>query len=619
MKTVSMSFMLLVVVSLNAIAQGTLHRELTEGAKARLDIGGGKVYDVKYSPDGTRLVAASTNGLWLYDSAASDPVALKSDGNRFRAFAVAFSPDGRTLAATASDSFGVWDAATGELKHSHHVRKLLSLYFIRLFAFSPDVRTLAVATDGVLRLWDTETGELTHTLGGERFGYIRSLAFSPDGRTVASGHSAHGALESIADATIHLWDAATGELKDTLSEIFNLPTNMAYSPDGRTLAIGHMHTAPEFDAWGWVTLWNAATGTLRHRLGGLTPDVRHIGSIRSLTFSPDDRTLAIVRWPASNSGDKLGTVRLWDTETGEPTPTLEGHTDDVNSVTFSPDGYTLASGSSDHTVRLWNAATRENILTLEGHTDDVNSVVFSPDGGTLASGSSDGTLLLWEIISPPAPLEDGHPPFVEPLGVKPDVNRDGGVDVQDLVVVAARLGITAENLADVNGDGKVNTLDLVLVAGMADDSTDSLPMFSNGEMMLHTTQVREWLEEARRLDLADPAIPRGIEYLENLLEALIPERTALLPNFPNPFNPETWIPYQLARNSHVRISIYSSKGILVRHLDLGLQPQGFYTDKHYAAYWDGRNDGGELLASGVYVYVFRAGSFRASRRMAIVR
>ena len=92
-----------------------------------------------------------------------------------------------------------------------------------------------------------------------------------------------------------------------------------------------------------------------------------------------------------------------------------------------------------------------------------------------------------------------------------------------------------------------------------------------------------------------------------------------MPNYPNPFNPETWIPYQLARESDVRISIYSSKGILVRQLDVGLQAEGFYTDKHYAAYWDGRNDTGEFLASGVYVYVFRAGSFRASRRMAIVR
>ena len=223
-------------------------------------------------------------------------------------------------------------------------------------------------------------------------------------------------------------------------------------------------------------------------------------------------------------------------------------------------------------------------------------------------------MLLWEIN----PVVE-NAQVVEPPQVKPDVNGDGGVDAQDLVLVAARLGISAENRADVNADGTVDTLDLVLVAGMADDLTDALPMFSNGAIMLRTTEVKEWLEEARRLALADVTLLRGIEYLENLLQALTPERSALLPNFPNPFNPETWIPYQLARDSVVRISIYNVKGNLVRKLDLGLQPEGYYTDKHYAAYWDGRNEGGELLASGLYVYVFRAGSYRASHRMAIVR
>ena len=108
---------------------------------------------------------------------------------------------------------------------------------------------------------------------------------------------------------------------------------------------------------------------------------------------------------------------------------------------------------------------------------------------------------------------------------------------------------------------------------------------------------------------------RGIQYLQILLDALTPERTALLPNYPNPFNPETWIPYHLARDSVFRISIYDVKGVLVRQLDLGLQPGGYYTDKHHAAYWDGRNDSGELLASGVYVYKLRAGSYRGARRI----
>ena len=89
------------------------------------------------------------------------------------------------------------------------------------------------------------------------------------------------------------------------------------------------------------------------------------------------------------------------------------------------------------------------------------------------------------------------------------MNGDGVVDVQDLVLVAGRLGISAENRADVNGDGTVNILDLVLVAGMANDLTDALPMFSNGEMMLHTTQVREWLEEAASARPSGTVDPKG--------------------------------------------------------------------------------------------------------------
>ena len=496
MKTALTLLTLLAVVSCNAAAQGPGQGELPDGVKTRLDIGGGSIYNVKYSPDGTRLAAVSSSGIWIYDSAAGDVVDLMRDGNSITAHIVAYRPDGRTLVTATDDIICVWDTVTGELKHSHDLHGNVGLRSSRHCAFSPDVRTLAVAVDDVVRLWGTETGELTHTLHRERIGGIMSLAFSPDGRTLASGHRAHGVWESIADAAIHLWDAAKGELKDTLSEAFSLPTNIAYSPDGRTLAIGHMHTAPGYDPWGWVTLWDTGTGTLKRKLGGLTPDVMHKGSIRRLTFSPDGGMLAIERWPARDNADKWDTARIWDTETGEPMPTLEGHTSKVNSIVFSPDGYTLASGSSDHTVRLWHAETGENIHRLEGHTGDVTGVAFSPDGRTLASGSSDGTVLLWELFPSPDPVEDKQPQVPEPPQVKSDVNGDGSVDLRDLVMAAGRLGITGKNLADVNGDGIVNTLDLVLVAGTANDLTDALPMFSNGEMMLRTTQVREWLEES---------------------------------------------------------------------------------------------------------------------------
>ena len=133
---------------------------------------------------------------------------------------------------------------------------------------------------------------------------------------------------------------------------------------------------------------------------------------------------------------------------------LEGHTRSVKSVSFSPEGQTLASGSTDETVRLWDVVTGVEIRVLEGHAAGVNSVSFSPEGSVLASGSEDGTVLLWELTPPD-----------EPPQRPADVNGDGIVNIQDLVQVAGALGEAGQNAADVNGDGVVNIQDLVQVAG----------------------------------------------------------------------------------------------------------------------------------------------------------
>ena len=134
---------------------------------------------------------------------------------------------------------------------------------------------------------------------------------------------------------------------------------------------------------------------------------------------------------------------------------------------------------------------------------------------------------------------------------------------------------------------------------------------------LDPAMIQAWLKRAQLEDDGSVAFREWIAYLQNLLVLLVPEETALLPNYPNPFNPETWIPYQLAEPAEVTLRIYAVNGELVRTLALGHTPAGIYQSQTRAAYWDGKNKVGESVASGVYFYTLTAGDFTATRKMLI--
>ena len=199
-----------------------------------------------------------------------------------------------------------------------------------------------------------------------------------------------------------------------------------------------------------------------------------------------------------------------------------------------------------------------------------------------------------------------------------DVNRDGVVNILDLLRVARQLGqrVGTDSPVDVNGDGIVNIFDLTLVAqGIAGAAA---PAVATGRADAAT--VESWIALARLEDDGSIAFRQGIANLENLLASLIiPRETALHANFPNPFNPETWIPYQLAAPSEVVLTIYDMNGGVVRRLKMGHQAAGLYRNRSRAAYWDGRNGRGESVASGVYFYTLTAGRFSATRKMLIMK
>ena len=199
-----------------------------------------------------------------------------------------------------------------------------------------------------------------------------------------------------------------------------------------------------------------------------------------------------------------------------------------------------------------------------------------------------------------------------------DVNGDGVVNIGDLVLVASNFGQTGQNSADVNSDGAVNIGDLVLVARAIGEGAAAGPGRHLSALEgLTAIEVKRFLTQARQMALTDPNYLRGVAILEQLLDSLLPKETALLPNYPNPFNPETWIPYQLAAPADVTLHIYSMNGTLVRRLALGHRPAGIYHNKSRAAYWDGRNEHDEAVANGVYFYTLTAGNFTATRKMLI--
>ena len=263
-------------------------------------------------------------------------------------------------------------------------------------------------------------------------------------------------------------------------------------------------------------------------------------------------------------------------------------------------------------------------------TSDLDTVgeLLTDDGEVLATGDDEGEFLNFQIVHSVRPgtyyanvgsYESASGSYTIYAAFTPalsaDVNGDGVVNIQDLVLVAGAFGETGENVADVNGDGVVNIQDLVLVAGAFGDSAAAPAAHTLSSLTPET--VQQWLTESKLIDEKSAVYQRGILVLEQLLAALIPEKTALLANYPNPFNPETWIPYQLAEPAEVTLTIYGIDGQVVRQLALGHQAVGLYQSRSRAAYWDGKNAVGEPVASGVYFYTLTAGDFTATRKMLI--
>ncbi len=320
----------------------------------------------------------------------------------------------------------------------------------------------------------------------------------------------------------------------------------------------------------------------------------------------------------SNGADAAGSLVIgggkvyWTEETGEnggriKSANLNGSgITDVASIFAVPIGIGLDSSRG----KLFWTNSRGRIQSSSVDGSGVSNVV---DG----LGSPGDMVLSNSIAAPAATTTTTTTTTAD--NAKYDVNGDGTVDNMDAGLVSEAMG-TSNAKYDVNNDGTVNFLDLLLVFDNRDEGAASAPTVLG--MQLSAVQV-DVLQEQIDLLIAtgdrSPAAMRTLIYLQQLIATARPEQTQLLANYPNPFNPETWIPYELATDTDVRLTIYNAQGAVIRTLQLGHQSAGYYVGRDRAAYWDGRNALGEQVASGIYFYQLETDAMSLMRKMVILK
>ena len=569
------------VIEVRDVDSGALKRRIDP---ARID----NVFSLSFSPDGRTLAGGGFFGIELWDVETGDPINALEEYSRVGAWRVHFLPDGKRIALFLAKSIVVRDLNTGE-----QFRVMSSETIASSEAVSLDGERAALGfNSSAVQIWNLNDGSLHAAFESDNTGPILSAVFSRDGKTLAVGGG---------DGGVRLWDVSTLRY---LRRLWLAPysyrgiQSVDFSKDGKTV-LGANYAD--------IALWDVETGQFKKALGDEYG--RHVRNFNPAVYSPDGETIASLLYAFIDGGSTM-IIELRDADTGEAfkeivtgkgwdshsvmdyspdgqTIAYDGsqffdvetgrlratvtHHEIPGCFAYSPDGKAFAVGHREGTVTVWNAQTYKRIMKIQAQpavqgkpsfVRYVNAVAYSPDGGTLASGGVGGLVRLWEAETGKLKaVLKGHTDSIYALAYSPD--------------------------------GRY------LVSGSYD-----------GSLLLWNARQGEQTP----IQWADIRLPEEAADGGNA-----PAAPALLPNYPNPFNPETWIPFDLAETSPVRISIYNEAGELTRELNLGTLPPGAYRSRQKAAYWDGRNALGERAASGIYFARIQTGMFTAQRRMLLLK
>lgn len=350
----------------------------------------GSVNSMSFAPDGQTIACGLQSGAIALHRVDTGELLHPEHGHLAMIDALAISPDGSMVATAGAEStIRLWDRATGKL-----LRCLDSddPNGVRSLAWSPDGKHLAAAT--ALRqvlIWALDTGRRLHQLQG------RFVAFAPDGRLIISGAPGGAAGEQL----IEMRDIASGRQMRIFARQAMAMGSISLSHDGALLAwtgwnprYGTLADRLELQAqpaWNMIHICETATGKELIQFGNLTE------SIRSLTMSPDGKTLASVCGRDGKYVDSPPPARLWEVATGKERGQSAFHVSDIEAAAFSPDGSILATAGTDFNTVLVDLTSGKAFASARGHRFPVHAVAFTPDGRSLVTASMDTTALVFDL------------------------------------------------------------------------------------------------------------------------------------------------------------------------------------------------------------------------------
>ena len=576
-----------------------------------------RVTSLALHPNGTQLAAGTEEGqIEFWSLLTGDPIGL-TDGNdmevegyrpKVKVESLTFSPNERTLIVGFDDAMvAIWDTVNQAWMRSWVTKTRPDEEFkgwqtsgqgfpppgeypwwSPLPALSRDGKTVVALADRSANVgrWEVDTGKLTGRFEG--YGYPVELGFSNDGKYFFTSWGGG-----------RVWDTTTTKIIAEM-QYDNKTNAAAHSPNGKYMAISHRDRR--------ITVWDVDTATVKHVLGGASWN-------NSVTFSADSRLIAAVTFSFL--------IRVWDVETGDLIAELQERDDrsgflfSFSAVRFSPNGKWLATAghsAGSRTITIWETQgfTLQHVVDGLGATDGfLNSLEFSPDSRWIVgyTGRPNFRTKFWNIETGEIDLDLPTGLVWTPVGFSPEGRwfttsirgPDADTYAPEVQIWDTRTGQPVARFPRPYRQIIFSPDGMTVAVGHDDGRIRLLPI----ETVLPQLSYD---------------MPVAVEPDRGLLDPLKTVKSdALLPNYPNPFNPETWIPYQLAATSSVRIHIYDSMGQQVRTLDLGQQPAGTYYTRNRAAYWDGRNALGEHVATGVYFYRLETDNFNATKRMVVVK